>query len=295
MSVYTDWLLASRPWSFTLSAITVCVGTALAAQAGSFSLALFVPTLLGIVCLHAAANLLNDVYDVANGVDTPEVATAQYRPHPMVEGRIQPATVAKVAAGLFVFGALLAVLVALQAGWVVLLFAGAGVALAVVYTAPPVRLKYRALGEVGVFLVWGPLVVGGAWAVQTGEVALSPMLVSVPFGLLTALVLLANNIRDARHDAQQSIETLGTRLSRGQGVALYIGLLTAAFACIPLLILAGLLDGWSLCIFASLPLAAKLVRDMQGEIPLDADARTAQLDTIFGVLLLASLVPGALL
>jgi 1,4-dihydroxy-2-naphthoate octaprenyltransferase len=47
---------------------------------------------------------------------------------------------------------------------------------------------------------------------------------------------------------------------------------------------------WSLIVLLSVPLALKLFRLMEKQIPDDADARTAQLDTAFGLLLVLSLV-----
>ena len=89
MNIYRNWFLASRPWSFSMTAISVSVGGALGAIDGSFSWALYLITLLGTILLHAATNLLNDYYDVKSGVDTRVVSTAQYRPHPLVEGKLR--------------------------------------------------------------------------------------------------------------------------------------------------------------------------------------------------------------
>jgi 1,4-dihydroxy-2-naphthoate octaprenyltransferase len=77
MSIYRDWFLASRPWSFAMTAISVSVGSACGAIDGDFSWTYFLTTLLGTVLLHAATNLINDYYDVKSGVDTQEVSTAQ--------------------------------------------------------------------------------------------------------------------------------------------------------------------------------------------------------------------------
>ena len=80
MHLYRNWILASRPWSFTMTAISVSVGSALAAIKGPFNWILYLLALVSAVLLHAATNLINDYYDVKNGVDTVASATAQYRP-----------------------------------------------------------------------------------------------------------------------------------------------------------------------------------------------------------------------
>ena len=126
MSGYRDWFLAMRPWSFTMSAISVSVGAALAATHGPFSWGLYLLTVIALVAVHGGVNLMNDFFDFRSGVDIEEVATARYRPHPLVEGKISPMPVL----------------------WLSILLLGIGA-------------------------------------------------VSIPFGVLVALVLFANNLRDA--------------------------------------------------------------------------------------------------
>lgn len=290
MSLYTDWFLASRPWSFTMTAISVGVGAAVGAIDGPFSWPLFLATLAGAVCMHASANLFNDYFDVKYGVDTAEAATAKYRPHPLVQGAISPRQVFVAAASLLGLGAAVGLALALHAGWTVIWIGLAGALAAVGYTAPPLKYKYLALGEVSVFLMWGPLMVEGAYVVQRGHASLQALLVSVPFGILVALVLLANNIRDIDHDRGRGVKTLANVLGGRSSLVLYAGLMVAAFCCIPLFVLTETLPVWGFVTFLSLPVAVGLLRLMASEVPEDADARTAKLDTAFGVLLLASLV-----
>ena len=120
MNIYRNWFLASRPWSFTMTAISVSVGSTLAAIDGDFSWILYLMTLLGTVLLHAATNLINDYYDVKNGVDTQEVSTAQYRPHPLVEGKLKAEHVRRAAYVLYGLSAFIGLLLAASRGWALL-------------------------------------------------------------------------------------------------------------------------------------------------------------------------------
>ncbi len=88
MNLYRNWFLGSRPWSFSMTAISVSVGAAHAATDGSFSWLLYIVTLVGMITLHAATNLINDYYDILSGVDYQDTSTAQYRPHPLLEGKL---------------------------------------------------------------------------------------------------------------------------------------------------------------------------------------------------------------
>ncbi|MBU4319116.1 MAG: 1,4-dihydroxy-2-naphthoate octaprenyltransferase [Proteobacteria bacterium] len=290
MHAYRNWFLASRPWSFTMTAISVSVGGALAAIDGDFSWGYFLVTIFGAVILHAATNLINDYYDVKNGVDTQEAATAQYRPHPLVEGKLNSRQVAMVVFLLYGIAFGIGIFLVLVRGWELLIICLVGVLASILYTAPPVKYKYLALGEISVFLMWGPLMVLGAYFVQRQAFSMKAFWISIPFGILVALVILANNIRDIRHDQSKGISTLAIVLGQRKGLTLYFILILSAYLGIVLMSILGPLYLWSLIVLLSVPLALKLFRLMQKQIPIDADARTAQLDTAFGILLVLSLV-----
>ena len=290
MGIYRNWFLASRPWSFTVTAISVSVGSALAALDGPFDWPLGLLALLSAVLLHAATNLINDYYDVINGVDSIEAATAQYRPHPLVEGLIPVAHVRWVAYGLFLSAAAIGLYLTVICGRVVLIIGLVGLLAGLTYTAPPLKYKYVALGEVSVFIMWGPLMVEGAYFVQRQSLSAQALWVSLPFGALVALVLLANNIRDIEHDRRRGIRTLAIVLGRRLGLNAYRSLIILAYAGILALALTGVLTMWVLIIFVSLPLAIRLLRQMGRAIPANADALTAKLDTAFGLLLVVSLI-----
>ncbi|MCF8027176.1 MAG: 1,4-dihydroxy-2-naphthoate octaprenyltransferase [Desulfobacteraceae bacterium] len=293
--LYRNWFLASRPWSFIMTTISIGVGGAVAAIDGHFSWTLFAVTLLGAVFLHAATNLINDYYDVQKGVDTVEAATAQYRPHPLVEGKLRPKSVLAASCLLFAIGAGIGLWLAAERGWPILAIGVVGVLASLAYTAPPVSYKYIALGEFSVFLMWGPLMVEGTYYVQHQQFSAHALWISIPFGTIVALVLLANNLRDIAHDKSRRIRTIAIVLGAQKGFYLYFALIAAAYLSILVMILAGILSWWSLMVFFSVPIAVSILRIMSEKIPKDADARTARLDTVFGVLLLISLIAEALL
>jgi len=290
MNFYRNWFLASRPWSFTMSAISVSVGAALGAIDGDFSWDLYMITVVGIVLLHGAANLSNDYYDVRRGVDTMDAPTARYRPHPLMEGKLKPKHVLIESYLLFASAGLVGIYLAATRGWPILAVGMAGVLAGLAYTAPPFNYKYHALGEVSVFLMWGPLMVEGAYFVQRQAFSLNALWVSIPFGVLVALVLLANNIRDILYDRDKGIRTIPILIGRRNGIRLYITLIVLSYVSVLWMALMGPLQRWSLVIFLSLPLAYRLLVQVLRKVPLDADARTAQLNTAFGILLVASLV-----
>jgi 1,4-dihydroxy-2-naphthoate octaprenyltransferase len=165
-----------------------------------------------------------------------------------------------------------------------------GVLAGIGYTAPPMKYKYFALGEVSVFLMWGPLMVEGAYYVQRHILSVNALLISIPFGILVALVIFANNIRDIEHDSREHIKTVAIWLGPKAGIHVYLAIMLLAYISTLIITLSGVLTPWGLLVFLSLPLAIKLLRQMETSIPADADAQTAKLDTAFGVLLVAALV-----
>ncbi|MEJ5359608.1 MAG: prenyltransferase [Desulfobacterales bacterium] len=287
-----DWLLAARPWSFAMTAISVSVGAALAARDGAFSWPLYGATLLAAVLMHAASNLINDYDDVRSGVDDPAVPTANYRPHPLLVRRLELAAVRNAAWGLYALAALIGIGLAAARGLPILWLGLAGTAAGVAYTAPPFHYKYRALGEFSVFLMWGPLMVSGAYYVQRQAFSAEAFLVSLPFGLLVALVLLANNLRDMDYDRRKGIRTLPIVIGARRGIALFLALITGAYAAVAAMAFLGPLPRLSLAVLLSAPLGFRLLQRMAKDVPLDADAQTARLDTVFGLLLVASMLVG---
>jgi 1,4-dihydroxy-2-naphthoate octaprenyltransferase len=284
------WFLATRPWSFTMTAISVGVGGAVAALDGAFDVWLFLLTLVGAVCVHGATNLINDYFDYKSGVDRPGAPTTLYRPHPLVQGLISPQAVLWVSVGLYAIAAIIGLALLALKGAGLLWFILVGAIASFFYTAGPIKYKYLALGELAVFLMWGPVIVGGTYFVQRGSLSPDAVLISVPFGLLVALVLLANNLRDIDYDRSAGIATLGTLLGQQKTRVLYQGLILLAYLAIALLIALKILSPWGLLVFFSAPVAFRLIRTLQREIPNDADARTAQLDTLFGVWLIVGLI-----
>lgn len=285
-----DYFIATRPWSFTMSLISVSVGTLLAAEDGPILWGWYLLVCLGIVCFHATANVYNDYFDTRYHVDQPDSPTARYRPQPILAGMFTPAqllTEGMVLNGLtIVIGIILSIHRSMAVFWI----GFAGFLASVFYTAGPIKYKYRAWGEFFVFLMWGPLMFEGAYAVQRQALSLKAFYLSIPFGVLVALVLLANNIRDIAYDSRRGIKTISILLGSRQSLLVYAGLILAAYLYIIGAVLVGLLSPWGLLVLLSLPKAIHLLKTFMAQIPEAADAITAQLNTIFGLLLIAALI-----
>jgi len=131
--------------------------------------------------------------------------------------------------------------------------------------------------------------VEGAYAVQRQALSLKALYISVPFGVLVALVLFANNMRDIDYDARQNIKTLSILLGSSRSYQLFAGLIILAYAYVLGMIITGIMSLWGLLIFLSVPKAVTLLKTFREKIPDMADALTAQFDTVFGILLILAL------
>ncbi len=273
--------------------VSVSLAGILAFSSGSFNVVLFLATMVGLMLAHLASNMANDYFDVKHGVDKAESPTSQYRPHPLLTGDISKGSFKTAVIGMYVVALAFALSLSWVRGLPVLMFTALGLFFGLFYTADPVVYKKRSLGELAVFMVWGPLMVGGSYYVLTGSFDYGPMLVSTPIGLLVSLVLLANNLRDVEYDREVGVATIVH--SKAQGLNLYKGLLLVIYATTVALVAARLLSPFSLVTLYTLREAKGIVDVFEEEVPPVADPMTAGLALHFGLLLLAGEVAGSLL
>lgn len=204
----SKWLVLTRAAVLPMTLVAGAIATLLAVHARGFRPGLLVLAFVGIVLAHVANNLMNDLFDTEVGADTASYPRALYAPHPVLAGMISRSGLA--AAALVVNAIDLAILIVLVLfrGPIVLGFALGGFLLSFAYTAPPLRLKKRGLGEVDVFVVWGPLMVCGTYFSAVGRVPWEVLVASVPYGLLCTAVLMGKHIDKASYDEQLGIRTL---------------------------------------------------------------------------------------
>jgi 1,4-dihydroxy-2-naphthoate octaprenyltransferase len=293
------WLVAVRPWSFPASTMPVVFGTALAVVMGGarFSPLRFLWAIATMVVLHAAANVLSDVFDFRHGLDR-EVTPVSGA---VVRGWLTDVQAMRGAAVLFGLGTISGLLIARTAGRPLLIVGGVGVAVGACYTL----LKARALGDLAVFLDFGLLGAAGAWIVQTGAFSWLPVLWTVPMAMLVIGILHANNWRDIVSDGERRVSTvaglLGDRGSFGYYGFLIFGpfLIDLAFIALPRLARGPLRPmPWTfLLVLLALPNALRLwgraVRRAAPRAPLDfiiLDGATARHNLVFGLLSTAAVI-----
>jgi 1,4-dihydroxy-2-naphthoate octaprenyltransferase len=230
---------ATRPKFFPASVLPVIAGSAWGALAGSgFNWYVFVLALLATVCVHAAANVLNDVGDDEIGTD------------PLNEARIYPYTggsrfiqtgiltrtqMRRLGIGLLAIATLAGVLLVVERGPVVIAFGMIGVLLAVLYSLGPLKLSSLGLGEIAVGIAFGVLPVTGAAWLQGAPIDGTLILLSIPLGAWVENILLINEVPDMEADGAAGKRTLPVRFGLDVTANLYLGVNIAAAAIVVLL------------------------------------------------------------
>ena len=253
------WLVMTRAAVFPMTIWSGTIGALLAAETARVTGLVTVDypavilAIVGLVFAHAANNLINDYFDMTGGVDTEGYVRNLYAPHPVLSGWVTKSTLRNAIIALTVIDGLIMLLLAYWHGPLVIAFALAGLFLSVFYVAPPLNLKRHGLGELDVFLTWGPLMIGGTYLVATGTVPIWVLVFSIPYALLVTSVLFGKHIDKIVPDTALGIRTLpvilGEHRARRAGQALMI----AFYPLVLLTVLAGWVGPWVALALLAIP------------------------------------------
>ena len=280
------WLRELRVPFFTASIIPVLVGTALAySAAGVFHPALFILAVLGMVALHAGANITNDYFDHTSGNDwlnknvTPFSGGSQL----IQQGLLSPKSVLIAAWIALSIGALIGVIIIVITKSVFILALGvAGILGGYFYTASPLRLGYKGIGELVIGLLFGVLPVYGSYYLQTGTIDLVPLVPGIIVAMLIFLVILVNEFPDAAADQAVNKRTLVVMFGDKSSVWIYRIVLIATFciAATAMLIFRNMAILPGLLYLLTVPLAAIILKSLKKEILQKSNGRKSNRLTI---------------
>ncbi|MCD7720604.1 MAG: prenyltransferase [Prevotellaceae bacterium] len=289
-----QWILAVRPWSFPASAMPVVVTLAYVFWKGyEISWTNGVWALLNIVIFHAVGNTWSDYFDFKAGVDADDT----YGSKVIAGGTFQPREIFRYALALLAVAVVAGLGLWWRTGNTVLYIGLAGCLAALLY--PP--LKYRALGDLVIFVTYAFLPTIGTSFVAAGFIDWSVMWIAVPVGLITVAILHANNTRDIRTDGRAEILTLAMALGARLSVRIYCAEVLVPFVWMVLCVAFGVFPWWSLIILLALAPALKNVRVANSYFRGGAseiaqlDVLTATLQIQFSVLFALSFVLAGLI
>jgi len=249
--------MAARPRTLPAAVAPVLVGSAAAwveLSGDDFLWLRFLAALVAAIFIQIGTNLANDYSDAKRGADTvdrlgPVRVTAS--------GLAAPRRVLHATWAAFAIAVLVGLYLVIEVGPEILAVGVLSIIAGILYTGGPKPYGYEGLGEVFVFVFFGLVAVNGSYYVQLEDLALLPFLLSLPVGLLSAAILVVNNVRDIDTDRRAGKRTLAVRLGRERTRGLYTGMLVASYVLLPLALLLG--DGPALGLLGllSAPLAMR--------------------------------------
>lgn len=269
MDWFGKWLVVTRAAVFTMTATSGLIGGLLAigtagASVNYWYLAL---SIIGLVIAHAANNMINDYFDLEGGVDTDEYVRALYAPHPILSGWLSKAQLRNAILLMQAFDlAILLLLVWARGPWVAA-FAFGGLFISVFYVAPPIKLKHHGLGEPGVFIVWGPLMIAGTYFVATGTLPGWVWIDSLPYAILVTTVLFGKHIDKMSADTAKGIHTLPVILGEARARRVAQFLMIAFYPIIVGSALVGWIGPFVMLVLLGIPLLLKVLGQFSSPRP----------------------------
>ena len=278
----------------TASIVPVIVGTAVAWNVtGDINWIYFIAAFIGVVSIHLGSNLANDYFDHKSGNDevnrTPTPFSGGSR---VIQDKLlTPKQVISASALFIALGVIFGLYLIISLGsWELLLIGVAGAAGGYFYTATPLKLGYRGVGEIIIALCFGILPVLGAYYVQAQAFSLTAVLASIPVAILIALVLFINGFQDYEADKKVGKKTMVVRLGKESAMKAYCFLVIFTYLFIAITVILNLLPLWALISLLTLPIAVKALNvarknyDKIGEL-IPANAMTIMMHLFTGLLL----------
>lgn len=219
----TPYLIALRPWSFTVSFTPVTLGCCLAYKTtGVFDFVIFIVVCLSAISVHAAGNLVNTYMDYKHGVDSKKSDDRT-----LVDEILKPDDVGHLCTYCYLLGSIMFVILAFispsPVEHLALVYFG-GLSGSFMYTGG-LGLKYIALGDIVVFLSFGPVTVLYAFLSQGGQLSWEPLMYAMPLSLNACVILHSNNVRDRLSDHRAGIITMAILLGNLGSYLLFTSLL----------------------------------------------------------------------
>lgn len=237
----TTFIKALRPFSLIVAIATCGLGVSLALIENSASVQLAYLVMITGLMLQIAVNLINDYRDINNV----GFSSAQ-------KDAIKRNT--KIGWIVMFLAVILGLYMVSIRGWALLALGMVGVFGAWGYTGGQINYKSRGLGVLLVFFFMGVLLVGGSYYVVSGSYSINVFLLSLPFSLLSSLLLLSNELRDYEDDLAQGIKTMSVRLGFNFSVRMYYTIATLLYLLSVALYSADKLNSVTLILVSSLAL-----------------------------------------
>lgn len=297
LSKFWTFFLTTRLPFLTATIVPVALGGAVAAEHGRFAWGWFLLAMLGAVLIHFGLNMANDLFDDSSGADAANVTPTPFSGGSRVlqYGLVSRRMVAAATAACYLGGVGIGLYLAAQRGWGLLAIGAFGVVISLAYSAPPLRLVHRGVGELVTAVGFGPVTTAGTYYVCAQRWSGEALVISIPVALLIALVLYVNEIPDRAGDAAVGKRTLPVRWPKERVIAGYAAGAAVTYLAIAIAAIAGVTARWTLLALLTIPMARRVYRGLRRHYDRPYDLMpfmqaNIALHLVTGVLLIAGYV-----
>ena len=270
LDLISRWLIASRGAVLVITFISAAIAGLIAFRDGAFDPLLWSLTTLALLLAHATNNLVNDWTDHRKGVDRDNYFRAQYGPHPLEHGLMSERTLLTYAAASGGLALVIGAALVSARGPLALALLAAGAFFVLFYTYP---LKYIGLGEMAVLIVWGPLMIGGAYFITTGRWDWTVAIAGLPYALGATGVIFGKHVDKFAEDRAKGIHTLPVIIGERAARAAMVVMILAQYALVVALVAIGFFSPLMLIVLLAFPqlrtTLAALRRPKPSERPAD--------------------------
>ena len=270
MSKFKFWFNNARPISLPQSMLPALTAVALSVGNGEFSVIAAVASIVGVMFLHLGMNLMDDWFDYLEGSAEArqKVANEGFRgrmvkyPY-LTSGQATHKQLLGAVAAFLGVAALMGVVVIAVRGWMILGWMAAALVIGVSYSGKPLKLGFRGLGELVIFVMFGPLLMTGVYYAITGALDWKIVWLSIAVGLLVTNIVYSHSVLDAEPDKKMGKKTMAHLMGSAKGQIILSGLInTVPYLMVAVGVIQGDMHPVYLAVFIVLPVSLWLVRSL---------------------------------
>lgn len=253
-----EFFMCTRPHSYPASIAPVLFGATYAlGYESKFSILKFILFLLACLLIQAATNLFNEYYDYKHGLDKID---SEGISGSIVKGNLSPREVMVGALVLYALAFILGLILTFMTSLYVLLVGLVCMLAGYFYTGGKYPIAYSPFGEVVSGFFMGTIIISLSFYFQTGYVNTDIIVVSLPLFIMIGAILLANNIRDLDNDKESGRRTYAILVGRNNAIKTMEISFIVVYLLNVLFIITKYASWWNLLVFATIPLAIKIIK-----------------------------------
>lgn len=255
------WFLATRPWSFSASAIPCLVAISYIyyikdiEEFNNINWVYGTVAFIAVIIFQSAGNLYNDYFDYKKKVDRKETTLSS---RILVDNIFTAKQIFNFASILLIIGIIIGIILCVLTSWKLIIIGILGVLSAIFYN----KAKYIALGDLCIFICYGLLIALGTALILTEIFYWKILLINIPLALLIVGILHANNTRDINNDIEAGITTMAILLNLQLSKIYFVVLIVISYLFIIVLCTINIFSYYSFVVFLSLPIAINAIIKM---------------------------------